>query len=131
MVNEQALKKCTQKGQSQMFKCRIMGVTPCTVPALCENQAILDPFSMMAKVTGVTTVFPDTGLPRFLLSPKTQTMSEHKLCFTLTIQNAVSFSIQICCFALWTYAPPVVGGFQVVTGNLTYYWALCRNGSAS
>ena len=40
--------------------------------ALCEKEGILDPFSMMAKVTAVTTAFPDTGLLRFLLSPKTQ-----------------------------------------------------------
>ena len=29
----------------------------------------------MAKMTAVTTVFPYTGLLRFLLSPKTQIMS--------------------------------------------------------
>ena len=37
--------------------------------------AILDPFSLMAKVTLVTTVFPYTGLLRFLLGPKTQILS--------------------------------------------------------
>ena len=41
----------------------------CTVPAPCEKYAILHPFSPMAKVTAVHTVFPDTGLLRFLLSP--------------------------------------------------------------
>ena len=44
------------------------------VPELCEK-AILDLFPPMATVTAVATVFPDTGLLRFLLSPKTQTMS--------------------------------------------------------
>ena len=40
-----------------------------------RKQATLDLFSPMAKVTAVTTVFPDTGMLRFWLSPKTQTMS--------------------------------------------------------
>ena len=46
--------------------------------ALCvhcaKSGAIFDPFSPMAKVIAVTTVFPSTGLPRFLLSPKTKTV---------------------------------------------------------
>ena len=37
----------------------------------------------MAKVTAVTTVLLYTGLPRFLLGPKTQMMSEPKRCFTV------------------------------------------------
>ena len=37
---------------------------------LCDKWAILDPFSLMAKGTAVTTVFPGTGLLGFLLSPK-------------------------------------------------------------
>ena len=36
------------------------------MPAPCEKQAILDPFSLMAKVTAVTTVFSYARLPRFL-----------------------------------------------------------------
>ena len=43
----------------------------CTVRALCENKAILDPFPPMAKVTAITTAFPCAGLLRFLCSPKT------------------------------------------------------------
>ena len=44
--------------------------------ALCLRRGkILDPFSLMAKVTAVSTVFPYTGLLRFLLSPKTQITS--------------------------------------------------------
>ena len=41
----------------------------------------------MARVTAVTTVFPDTGLLRFFLSPKTQIMSSNKLCFCLTMEE--------------------------------------------
>ena len=40
-------------------------------------------FPPMTKMTAVTTVFPDTGLLRFLPSPKTQIMSSNKQCFTL------------------------------------------------
>ena len=40
------------------------------MPALCKKLAMLDPFSLVAKVTAMTTVFPYTGLLRFLLSPK-------------------------------------------------------------
>ena len=47
----------------------------CAVPALCDKWAIFDPFPPTAKVTAVATVFPYTGLLRFLLSPKTQIMS--------------------------------------------------------
>ena len=36
---------------------------------------MLDPFSLMARVAAVSTVFPYTGLLRFFLSPKTQRMS--------------------------------------------------------
>ena len=43
----------------------------------------LDSFSPMAKVTAATSVFPDKGLLRFLLRPKSQTMSENKLHFPL------------------------------------------------
>ena len=51
--------------------------------------AIFDPFSPMAQVTGVTAVFPYTGLLRFLLSPNPQIMSENKLYFTLKMSAAV------------------------------------------
>ena len=40
-----------------------------------RNVAINDPFSPMAKVTAVITVFPDTGLLRFLPGAKPQIMS--------------------------------------------------------
>ena len=49
--------------------------------ALCEKWAILNPFFPMAEMTAVTTVFPDTGLLRFLLRPKTQTTSYNKTIF--------------------------------------------------
>ena len=42
--------------------------------ALCEMQAILDPFSPMAKVAAVTIVLPYAGLLGLLLSPKLQSM---------------------------------------------------------
>ena len=43
--------------------------------ALSKKQAIFDLLSPLANVAAVTTVFPHTGLPRFLLSPKTHIMS--------------------------------------------------------
>ena len=62
----------------------------------------------MAEVTAVITVFPDIGLLRLLLSPKTQIMSQNKLCFTLKMPD--------CCLNL-LFLPLdvdslVVGGFQ-------------------
>ena len=63
------------------------GGAPCAVPALCEKEAILDPFSPMATVTAITTVFPDTGLLRFSEGPKTQIMSQNELCFTLKMPD--------------------------------------------
>ena len=58
-----------------MLVCRHMWGALCAAPAPCEKQAILDLFSPMAKATAVPTVFPYTGLLRFLLSPKNQIMS--------------------------------------------------------
>ena len=40
----------------------------------CAKVGYFDPFSPMAKVTAVTTLFPDTGLLTFLPSPNTQIM---------------------------------------------------------
>ena len=60
--------------------------------ALCEKQAILGPFPPTANLTAVTTVFPCTGVLRFLLSPKTQMMSQNKLYFTLQMPD--------CCLKL-------------------------------
>ena len=45
------------------------------MPALCEKEAILDPFSLMAMVTAVTAVLPDTALLKFFVSPKTLAIS--------------------------------------------------------
>ena len=59
----------------------------CAVPTLCKKYATSDPFSLMAKVTVVSTEFPCTGLPRFLLSPKTQMMSQTNRCFTLKMPD--------------------------------------------
>ena len=69
-----------------------MGGAACVVHALCEKWAILDPFSPMAHVAAVTTVFPCTGLLRFLRSPKTQIMSENKPYFPL--------KMPVCCLNL-------------------------------
>ena len=67
--------------------CPYIGGAPCAVPALCGKWAILHPLSPMAKVTSVATVFPDTGLLRFLLSPRTQVMSSTSRCFTLKMPD--------------------------------------------
>ena len=62
-------------------------------------------FGPMAKVTAVTTVFPSTGLLRFLLSPKTQI----KQCFTVETPNRC---LNLLVFALCMYASLVVHGLQ-------------------
>ena len=59
----------------------------------------MDPFSPMAKVTAVATLFPYTGLLRFLLSPKTQVMSDNKLYFP---QKATRLLSKSAVLALWT-----------------------------
>ena len=68
-----------------------------------RRQAILDPFVPAAKVTAITTVFPYTGLLRFLLSPKAQIMFHTENAGVLS-KSAV--------FTLRTYASLVVGGLQ-------------------
>ena len=53
----------------------------------------------MAKVTAVATLFPYTGLLRFLLSPKAQVMSDNKLYFP---QKAARLLSKSAVLALWT-----------------------------
>ena len=69
--------------------------------------------------------------PRFLLSPKTQIMSENTPCFTPKAPKLLSgFHLNLLFFALWTYAPQVVGGFQGGSRERRCtlgHWALCRN----
>ena len=62
---------------------------PCAVLALCKKLATLDTFPPMANLTVVTTVFPNMGLLTFLLSPKTQILSENKRCFTLKVPGGI------------------------------------------
>ena len=52
----------------------------------------------MAKVTAVTTVFPNTGLLRFLLSPRTQIVLKETMFHT---ENARTLSASAVFFALW------------------------------
>ena len=86
--------------------------------ALCEMWAIFDPFPPTAKLAAVTTVFPYKGLPRFLLSPKTQL----KLCFTLKMPDCCGSLLFLPCARLFPQWWVVC---RVVTGNRTYEWALC------
>ena len=72
------------------------------------------PHGQDMAMTAVTTVFSDTELHRFLLSPKTQMMNENKPCFTLKRPDCWSE----CCFCPVGGAPPVVA-FRVVTEMLT------------
>ena len=71
--------------------------------ALCaccaKSRAFSDLFPPMAKVTTVSTVFSQTGLLRFLLSPKTQMMSENNACFILKMPE--------CCLNLLFCLPAV------------------------
>ena len=67
-----------------------LGGTPCAVRALCEKWAILEPFSdgQGDRKDYCVPILKSMGLG-FLLSPKTQIMSENKLYFPLKSQIAV------------------------------------------
>ena len=88
--------------------------------ALSEKWFILDPFSPIAKVTPVTTVFLDTGLPQILTLSKNSDNELKQNYFTLKMPECCQCFIQVCCFcpvgsaafALWAYASVVVGGVQ-------------------
>ena len=92
--------------------------------ALCKKLAILDLCCLMAKVTAVTTVYPHTGLPRFLtlLSPKTQITMFHA-------ENARLLSNLLFCPV--DVASPMVGGFLGGHRNANLLLGavppLCRN----
>ena len=85
--------------------------------ALCEQWAIVDLFSLTAKVTAVTAVFPCTGQSRFLLSPKTQITNEPNLCFTLKMSDCCLNLLFLPCGHMLPWRWVV---FRVVTGKLTY-----------
>ena len=90
--------------------------------ALGERWAVLDLFPPMTKGIAATTVFLCTGLLRFLLSPKTQTMSLTKPHFPLTTPDRCLHLL----FLPRGRSPPGGGWFfRVVTGPLTCCWALC------
>ena len=61
----------------------------------------------MTKMTAVTTVFPDTGLPRF---PSEN--SDNELKQTMFHTGNARLLSESAGFALWTDASPVVGGVQ-------------------
>ena len=87
------------------------------MPALREKKAIWGPFPTLAKVTAVTTVFPDTGLLKSLLSQKAQ------IKITTFCTEDARLLLESADFALevaWVV-------FRVVMGKFTYDWALCRN----
>ena len=62
----------------------------------------------MARATAVTTVFPSAGLLRFLLSPKTQIMSEKKLYFPLKNPDCCRSLLCLPCGCLGWW-PPMEG----------------------
>ena len=78
----------------------------------------MDPFPPMAKVSGITTVFLDTGLLRFSISPKTQI----KLCFEPKTPDCCLHLLFLPCGSM---VPEWGVVCRVVTGSLTYRWALC------
>ena len=69
----------------------------------------------------VTTVFPYTGLLRFLLSPKSQTPSRSML----HTENAKLLTLLF--LPGGHLLPRLWVGFRLVMGKLTYYWVLCKN----
>ena len=76
-------------------------------------------------MTAVTGVFP--GLLRFLLSPKTQTMTSNGQCFTLKMPEHCQPSIQIGRFYPVDARFPGGGWFSgMVTGTPTFPWARAR-----
>ena len=80
-----------------------------TLCALCaKSTRFCDPFSPMAKVAAVTTVFPCAGLLTFLRSPKPGKCVEtdyvsHQKC---------QIAVQMCCCCPVDVAPRVVGGVR-------------------
>ena len=85
--------------------------------------AILDPFPPMAKVTAVTTVFPYTGLLRFLLRSENRKSDEALKQIVFRTENARMLS-ESAVFAPWAWLPQRWVAFRVVTQMLTFYWAL-------
>ena len=63
----------------------------------------------MAKVTAVTTVFPYTGLPQISTQSKN---SDNESKQTMFHTENVRLLSESAVFAPWTYASPVVRGFQ-------------------
>ena len=81
----------------------------------------------MAKVTAVTTVFPYTGLLRFLLSPKAQVLSYKQTIFPTENARWLSKSAVIAPVDVRSRRWWVV--FRVVTETLTDCRALCARGT--
>ena len=91
------------------------GRAPCGVRKL----GCLDAFPPMAEVSAVTTVFPDTGLLRFLLTPKNQIMNSSKLYFPLKVPDCCLKKNMLFSPCLRTL-PQWWVMFRVVTGELIY-----------
>ena len=88
----------------------------------------MDPFPPMAKVTAVTTLCPHAGPLRFLLSPKTQMMSQNKRCFALQMPDRCLNPLVL---PRGRMLPRRLGGVQGGHGNANFLWgavpALCRD----
>ena len=89
--------------------------------ALCEQHAILDPFSLVAKVTAETTVFPDTGLPQIRTQFKNSRNELKQTLFQLHMAEC-SVLYPNLLFVPCARMPPQ---WWVVMVTLTYCWALC------
>ena len=76
---------------------------------MSEKWAIFDLFSLTAKVTAVIIVFPNTGLLRFLLCPKTQIMRFNKLDFQLKMPDCCLNLLFLRCGR--SPPPPPSGGW--------------------
>ena len=95
--------------------------------ARCAKSGLLWTISPDGLGDSVTTVFSFTGLLRFLLSSKTQIMSQNKL---YSPPKMPEYCLNLL-FGLVDTAPPVAGGFKGGHGKVYLHLGavptLCRN----
>ena len=85
----------------------------------------MDPFSPLAKVIGVTTVFPDTGLPQVPTQSSNSDNEVKQSMFHTEKATMLSvFYLNLLFLPRGCMLPWWLVVFGVATGKLFYYWAL-------